>query len=237
MLRNVLFDLSLFETEADRATSQKRVLVLLEALTLINQYYLQENPNTPLLYTLASEGKVTYKLPAQFEPTAAPGAATVMDWLTRTNAPEEVVRAFRLDQTTLSKIVNGEVFRDIPRIIENGGGDCDNVAAMRAAELRHHLGIAVKPYITWRKRPDGGTTYHVICLFPDGSSEDPSLLLGMGGAERDADRAEEVRKLAERQAEMTGALRAPSKEKLLGEIKRRVLLNRATNLILGGARR
>lgn len=91
----------------------------------------------------------------------------------------------------------GEHFRDIPRILENGGGDCDNVASWRAAELRE-MGINARPYITWRKRADGGTTYHVIVLWPDGGSEDPSLLLGMGGADRADQRAEEVRKLDER---------------------------------------
>ena len=95
----------------------------------------------------------------------------------------------------------GEHFRDIGRILENGGGDCDNLACWRAAEIRFHLGVAAEPYITKKERPGGGTTYHVIVRWPDGSSEDPSLLLGMGGEKRAADRANEVRKLRERQGE------------------------------------
>jgi hypothetical protein len=84
--------------------------------------------------------------------------------------------------------------------------NCDNVASWRAAELNERLGIPARPYITWRKRADGGTTYHVIVLWPDGSSEDPSLLLGMGGEAREPDRQEELRKLRERAANVMQAL-------------------------------
>lgn len=206
MLRNVLFDLALFPDEAERASSQKRVLVLLEALTLINQFYLDEHPDTPWLY----QSGVRYKMPAQFGAGAAEGG----------------VKGYR-----------GEVFRDIPRILENGGGDCDNLASWRAAELRSRLGIAASPYITWRKRADGGTTYHVICRYEyDGSSEDPSLLLGMGGESKATERAEEVSKLAERAAEMLLALRSPGQTQLASEIVREAQLRNATNLILGGRR-
>lgn len=83
--------------------------------------------------------------------------------------------------------------------------NCDNVAAWRVAELRE-LGIEAKPYITWRRRKDGGMTYHVIVLWPDGSSEDPSLLLGMGGEGRTPDREQEEAKLAERSADLVHGL-------------------------------
>jgi hypothetical protein len=79
--------------------------------------------------------------------------------------------------------------------------NCDNVASWRAAELRE-LGVNAKPYITWRQRPDGGYTYHVVTRYPDGTIEDPSLLLGMGGIARDADRKEEERKLGERMGDL-----------------------------------
>lgn len=206
MLRNVLFDLNLFPTEDERDSSQKRVLVLLEALTLCNQFYLKEHPEAPLIYNSG----IVYKLPAQFESGAKEGG----------------VAGYR-----------GEVFRDIPRIIENGGGDCDNVASWRAAELRTRFGIAASPYITWRKRPDGGTIYHVIVRYDyDGSSEDPSLLLGMGGADKAREREEEVRKLGERAAEMMLALRAPAAQRVAGELVERARLHAATNRILGARR-
>lgn len=203
MLRNVLFDVSLFQDESERANSQKRVLVLLEALTLCNQFYLAEHPDAPLMY----QAGIKYKIPAQFGTSSGEGG----------------VPGYR-----------GEVFRDIPRIIENGGGDCDNVACWRAAEIRHRLGIGAKPYITWRKRADGGTTYHVIVLWPDGSSEDPSLLLGMGGESKAAERENEVKKLGERTAELLEALAAPRAKRLVRAAADRAELEAATNLLLAG---
>lgn len=75
--------------------------------------------------------------------------------------------------------------------------NCDGLASWRAAELRQ-AGIEASPYITNRPNPRGGTIYHVIVRYPDNTTEDPSLLLGMGGQDRAADRQEEIRKNAER---------------------------------------
>ncbi len=81
--------------------------------------------------------------------------------------------------------------------------NCDGLACWRAAELRQ-AGIPARPMMTKRKRPDGGTTYHALVVWPPfgstphESSEDPSLLLGMGGTDRAADRAEEIRKNEDR---------------------------------------
>ncbi len=196
MLKYVLFDVSFFDGEADRANSQKRVLCLLEALTWINQIYLREHPEAPLIY----QSGIVYKAPAQFE--VVPEVALLRAYLDK-HGPDARVSA-ALD--TVNSMIGGERFREVPRIIENGGGDCDNCAAWRCAELRERLGVDAKPYITWRKRADGGTTYHVIVRWPDGASEDPSLLLGMGGPERDADREHEFEKLGERTAMFVQAL-------------------------------
>lgn len=199
MLRHVLFDLSLFSGEGDRANSQKRVLALLQALTYCNQLYLRQYPDTPLIY----KSGIVYKAPNQFQQATVPEVDVVRGYLELQGAVPSHVHA-ALD--ALERMTGGgEVFREIPRIIENGGGDCDNVASWRAAELRE-LGINARPYITWRRRIDGGMTYHVVVLWPDGSHEDPSLLLGMGGASREADRAEEERKMGERMANFARAL-------------------------------
>ena len=204
-LRYVLMDLSLFENEAERPSSQKRILALLEALTLINQFYLEEHPDTPSLYQLVKEGKVTYKLPQQMDED--------------------------------NKGFNGEQFRDIGRIIENGGGDCDNLACMRAAEYRFRLGIAAQPYITHRFEPDGKSVYHVVVLLPDGSSEDPCLLAHMDDR-RTEDIANEQRKLVERAQELVaGQLvrrRAPDVFEGL-ESERRAKLLSVMGLLLRGA--
>jgi hypothetical protein len=209
MLRHVLFDTKLFDGEADRANSQKRILWLLEALTQCNQLYLQNHPDTPLIYASG----IKYIVPAQFESTNVPEVETIRTFLQKNNAPQNVINA--LD--ALYNIVGGgEIFREIPRIIENGGGDCDNVACWRAAELRQ-LGIAACPFITWRKRADGGMTYHVIVRWPDNTIEDPSLLLGMGSPGRNADREEEERKLGERTAMYIAALKGSPAQRAAAE--------------------
>jgi len=81
--------------------------------------------------------------------------------------------------------------------------NCDNLGAWRAAELRQQ-GIAASPFITWRKRADGGVTYHVIVRWPDNTLEDPSMLLGMGGPARKEDRDQQIKYNLER-AEMAAA--------------------------------
>jgi len=225
MLRHVLFDMSLFADEAERENSQKRVLWLLEALTCCNQLYLQQHPETPLIY----HSGIKYTQPAQFEKTNVPEVATIRDYLTSKGAPQRVLDA--LD--ALYNIVGGgEIFREIPRIIQNGGGDCDNVASWRCAELRE-LGINACPFITWRERSDGGMTYHVIVRWPDGSSEDPSLLLGMGGAARARDRAEEERKLAERLGNYVNALRVRG-DGVANALIKSGASDQITGLVLGG---
>lgn len=199
MLQYVLFDLSLFNEEKDRQNSQKRILALLQALTYSNQLYLRNNPGTPLIY----ESGIKYKVPQQFEKDDTSEVGILRQYLESQGAPQQVWQALY----GINSKVGGEQFRDVARIIENGGGDCDNVASWRAAELRE-LGIRAQPYITWRRRPDGGMTYHVIVRWPDGSSEDPSLLLGMGGAAREKDRREEERKLAERMSDFIEGIKA-----------------------------
>lgn len=360
-LQHILFDLNLFPNEAERASSQKRVLWLLQALMNCDRLYLREHPETPLIY----QSGIKYKVPEQFEQANLPEVAAVRAYLRKKGAPGDVTDAFN---TLADQVGAGEHFREIPRILENGGGDCfprttrvlkrdgstvpvadlrigdeiwgrhrwskvqaawskgtlpvlrfhlesvhqgtwverierqrhfevtadhkvfvvseggavirvkadevfpgmsliaprrlreetsrdaapgefeftrfddgwdlrrvvssierrpevevmdlttddhyvylpdaevtvsqcDNLAPWRAAELCE-LGIPAQPYITWRFRPDGGTTYHVVVLWPDGTHEDPSLLLGMGGAARDPDRLEEHRKLGERCADL-----------------------------------
>ncbi len=191
MLRHILFDLSLFEGEGDRAESQKGLLWMLEGLTRWNEIYLKAHPETPLLY----QSGVKYALPEQMQTGDVSQLAIITSALRKAGVSNPDVDSAIDD---IRGMIGGECFRDIPRIIANGGGDCDNFACWRAAELRN-MGIPVKPFITWRRRADGGMTYHALVIWEsDGGSEDPSLLLGMGGPSREADRQEERRKLAER---------------------------------------
>ena len=211
MLRWVVFDTTMFADKDDGAGTQKNVMWLLEALTQRNQEYLKQRPNTQRLY----RSGVRYMTPQQFAGDVDE-VAVLKTALGKMAKQPGVKRA--LD--TVQDVMGGERFRDIGRIIENGGGDCDNLSCWRAAELRQ-AGIKAAPYMTNRTRLDGGTTYHALVVWPslrdlvrDGvltedairdrsdidfqTTEDPSLLLGMGGDRRSFDRSEELRKNQER---------------------------------------
>jgi hypothetical protein len=186
LLQYVLVDSYLFQREDSRYDSESATLYLLHALANLDALYLKYNPNTPPMY----QSGISYKLPAQFEM----GDNIVADWLAINNAPPHVVSGFE----DMKAKVSSEHFRDCGRVLDNGGGDCDNVACWRAAELRR-IGIDARPYITNRRRSDGGRTYHVVTYWGvDGTHEDSSLMLGMGYPNKEPERTEEVRKLGER---------------------------------------
>lgn len=95
-----------------------------------------------------------------------------------------------------------EDWRDAPAIIQNlknngRGADCDQIICWRVAELRC-AGIAAEPVIKWQHLDhatavgcgypskmlpkDGLWLVHCCVRFPDGSIEDTSKNLGMGGS-------------------------------------------------------
>lgn len=197
MLRYILYDTMLFDkvdSNTQLEDTRTDLIWAQEALAQIDQSYLKRHPETPPLY----KSGVVYKLPAQFD--GDPEELVTLKKALGSKANQADVAAV-LD--TISNVFGGERFRDIGRILENGGGDCDNLAAWRVAELRQ-AGIAAKPYMTNRARSDGGTTYHALVQWPPfanvpyPTSEDPSLLLGMSQPQRAADRDEEIRKNQER---------------------------------------
>ena len=64
----------------------------------------------------------------------------------------------------------------IPEVIRQGTGDCDDLACWRAAELvASQLDEDARPEIVRA----GPHVWHVIVRRGDGSSEDPSAVLGM----------------------------------------------------------
>ena len=73
-----------------------------------------------------------------------------------------------------------EVWKDIPTILEDGYGDCEDLACWRVAEY-HMKGIKARPYITWKRNSTGGWLYHALVWLPGEKIEDPSLSLGMRG--------------------------------------------------------
>lgn len=135
---------------------------------------------------------------------ALEGLAQIDEW--------QIRRSLRRAQKGLSSEVlpplyaSGVVYReeapghedwpDVPKVIAAGWGDCEDLAAWRAAELRV-AGIECEPVIKWQwvpremmiaqgypasKLPDRGVwMVHCCVRFPDGHVEDPSKILGMGG--------------------------------------------------------
>jgi hypothetical protein len=68
---------------------------------------------------------------------------------------------------------------DIPTVMKQGWGDCEDLAAWRCAELRVRYGIPARATFTWRVLPNKVTLYHILVKHPDGRIEDPSRKLGM----------------------------------------------------------
>jgi hypothetical protein len=74
-----------------------------------------------------------------------------------------------------------EEWQDIPTIMKLQRGDCEDLAAWRAAELRTR-GVFAKGHLKWyHSRSALVTLYHVVVKLPDGSIDDPSKRLGMKG--------------------------------------------------------
>jgi len=80
---------------------------------------------------------------------------------------------------TLREACGGDVWQDIPTLIQRKVGDCKDLACFRAADLIVRERINAKPIVRRRWLDRGFGLYHVVVLLPDGTVEDPSLLLGM----------------------------------------------------------
>jgi hypothetical protein len=72
----------------------------------------------------------------------------------------------------------GEEWQTIPWVLYRGYGDCEDLGAWRAAELRQR-GVHALPHIKIRRMPNGFWRAHVVVKLPDGHIEDPSAKLGM----------------------------------------------------------
>lgn len=193
MLRYILVDTTMFGPSDDPRQTEKDLCWWLEALTQRNQDYLRHHRGTPPLY----KSGVVWEAPKQFE-----GECEEVHILRKALGSAARDRDVRNVLDKMQDVFGGEHFCDIGRILELGSIDCDGIACWRAAELRQ-AGIKASPYMTSRRRLDGGVTYHALVRWPPlgenhDTSEDPSLLLGMHQPQRAADRAEEIRKNIER---------------------------------------
>lgn len=72
--------------------------------------------------------------------------------------------------------ISVENFDSIPSVLARLAGDCDQLAAWRAAELQER-GVKARAVPTLIR----SRLMHVIVVYPDGSKEDPSKRLGMKG--------------------------------------------------------
>lgn len=194
-MRHVNFDMVLsFDTPEDRWRSEQILLYKLMILTLRNFWFLLDNPDFPKLY----DSGMIYMLPEQLERRPKQSQIDALNKFLVTQmgmGPKEA-------QHHLDLAKGVEIFRDIPRMVENGGGDCDNWASARAAEIcvaAFRIGgkARAKPYLVWREEGNR-MIYHAKVMHGDGSDEDPSIIMGMGGQDRAADRREECRKNVER---------------------------------------
>lgn len=166
------------------------------------EYYPEAEAQRPLFHlSLPDSDDGAHFAPLQI---ALEGLTQINEW--------QIRRSLRRAQKGLSDRVvaplyaSGVVYReelpgredwpDIHRVFAAGWGDCEDLAAIRAAELRV-AGFECEPVIKWQwipremmirqgypahKLPDRGVwMVHCCVRFPDGSIEDPSKILGMGG--------------------------------------------------------
>jgi len=68
-----------------------------------------------------------------------------------------------------------EDFQPIPKLYARGYGDCEDLSAARAADLRVRFNVQAKPEVI-QIRPG---LWHIFVRLPDGRAEDPSAHLGM----------------------------------------------------------
>jgi hypothetical protein len=73
-----------------------------------------------------------------------------------------------------------EDWLDWVEVNQQGGGDCEDLAAYRAAELIVN-GETARPVFHRVLLPDGRTLFHIFIERANGVLEDPSRLLGMPG--------------------------------------------------------
>ena len=72
-----------------------------------------------------------------------------------------------------------ELWQDIPKVLERGVADCEDLAGWRVGEMIVRENMAARPHVSAARQPDGKYLFHIRAQRPDGSLEDPSQILGM----------------------------------------------------------
>lgn len=191
-MRSVFLDVALeFGSKGEAFESEEILLRVLGVVSKKNLFYLKRNPKTPKLYS--REAGIKYCPPDQMLGT----------WIEKSKLRDfaKSLQSFGMADdraAIIMRLVAGaEIFQDIPTLYRIKRGDCDRLVAARVAEL-WLAGIMASPYLISYANESGGTTYHAVVLHGDNTTEDPSLILGMGGSAKRAERDEEIRKNIER---------------------------------------
>jgi hypothetical protein len=206
MMRDIHFGFKLpFDTDEDQEDSEDLLMRMLGLNCRYNLKYLRKNPETPALY----DSHIVYTPPDQADgrpPLRSGDLKTLLKQLRKMGCDPETA-------LMIVRMLRGiEIFLDIPGLMRRGKGDCNELVPMRVAEL-WKAGIAASPYLIKERNDRGGWTYHAIVQWPDGSAEDPSLILGMGGPDNAQERRAECMKNMERwQDYMNAAKRLVSAE-------------------------
>lgn len=197
-LSSIYMDISLpFDDPEDQDDSEFVLLQTIGITARICKMHLRRgNPKTGKPYPLLYEAGVVYTKPDQSD-----GRRQLTD-----SEKKKLIKflkdAGQEPETALMclRIVKGiEIFLGTPELYARGKGDCNELVPQRLAEL-WSAGVAASPYLTRQARAGGakGFIYHAIIQYPDGSSEDPSAILGMWGPDGAEARNEEIRKNVER---------------------------------------
>ena len=189
-MRSVFLDVQLdFASKADAVESEEILLRFLGVVARLSLFQLRRNPKLPKLYASG----VKYCPPDQME-----GFWVDKSKIRELGAYLKSIGATDEHAATVIRLVSGvEIFQDILTLYKLKKGDCDRLVCARLAEL-WQAGIQASPYLIAYPNQSGGTTYHAVVLHADNTTEDPSLILGMGGSARAASRKEEIRKNYER---------------------------------------
>lgn len=175
-----------FDSPEERHASEQVLLKAMGLVAQINANYLEKFPLTPLLY----DSKVLYTPPDQADgrrELSGWDIEQILDLVRKKGASPETA-------AMVIRVMKGvEIFMSTPELYRRGKGDCNELVPVRLAEL-WRVGITASPYLTRSPVPNerGGMSYHAIVQFPDGSYEDPSRILGMGGIDASRERREEI---------------------------------------------
>ena len=159
----VTFVTDLFQGPHELALSHKVLQLMLDCLYEINCAWLKDHPEAPGIY----DGGIVEKNPGRYVSDVA---------RSHTGMKRSQLTTLHYEEEPLGQ----EDWKDIPTIIKDGFADCEDLACWRAAELTVRYGVPARPTFTWKVRPNGAYLYHIKVLYPDGTIEDPSKMLGMG---------------------------------------------------------